>query len=31
MALVENEKRLRQAMRGIRQSFSIGEALRKAQ
>jgi alanine-synthesizing transaminase len=31
MALVENEKRLRQAMRGIKQSFSIGEALRKAQ
>ncbi len=31
MALVENEKRLRQAMRGIRQAFSVGEALRKAQ
>jgi alanine-synthesizing transaminase len=31
MALVENEKRLRQAMRGIRQSFSVGQALRKAQ
>jgi alanine-synthesizing transaminase len=31
MALVENEKRLRQATRGIRQSFGIGEALRKAQ
>lgn len=31
MALVENEKRLRQAMRGIRQNFSIGEALRQAQ
>jgi len=31
MALVENEKRLRQAMRGIRQGFSIGESLRKAQ
>jgi len=42
MALVENEKRLRQAMRGIRQAFSVGaasvrgegkagEGLRKAQ
>ena len=31
MALVENEKRLRQAMRGIRQAFSAGPALRKAQ